>query len=406
IIDEMHLEDIDLAQLTAASDGVPKSPSMFIENIRLVRTWSARRNIGKTCEKVISAIGNGSEGPIPMAELEKAIGRIREIDGAGPQVEFFDSRESLTQISEAEFVIDGFLQANAVNAIAGLAGSAKTWIALDIASKLLIGPGKLWDTFAVRERTQKVIYLVPECSRSAFKPRLHRMNLIGEVGKRFFVRTMNMGPAPALTDSRLLREVEDAHVICDTAIRFMQQVKDEADAIAAQVLSDHFFALLRAGAKSILALFHSPKALSNGKCTMTLENMIRGSGEFGAALGAAWGVRQIDAAMNIVHIENLKARDFEPCEPFELQGRPYIDEKGGFLLLHPPGECSKLQKLGRVNEERTESKHDRVKIVRAWLHEDPALSSREIVERFRQMGVKVELNTVNKYRGRAQKTTD
>src|SRR5208337_5571615 len=51
---------------------------------------------------------------------------------------------------------------------------------------------------------------------------------------------------------------------------------------------------------------------------MTLENVLRGSGDVGAMLTTAWGVKQIDAASNILHIENIKPRDFQPCGPFQI----------------------------------------------------------------------------------------
>jgi len=36
-------------------------------------------------------------------------------------------------------------------------------------------------------------------------------------------------------------------------------------------------------------------------------------------------------------VQNVKARDFSPCEPFIIQGRPSIDETGYFELTEPPG---------------------------------------------------------------------
>jgi len=33
----------------------------------------------------------------------------------------------------------------------------------------------------------------------------------------------------------------------------------------------------------------------------------------------------------------IKARDFEPCQPFEVQGRPFIEETKTFKMVAPPG---------------------------------------------------------------------
>jgi DNA invertase Pin-like site-specific DNA recombinase len=38
----------------------------------------------------------------------------------------------------------------------------------------------------------------------------------------------------------------------------------------------------------------------------------------------------------------VKARDFPPCEPFIIQGRPSIDATGYFELPNPPGFAESL----------------------------------------------------------------
>ena len=76
---------------------------------------------------------------------------------------------------------------------------------------------------------------------------------------------------------------------------------------------------------------------------MTLENILRGSGDLGAMLSAGWGLRQIDPDRNMIYVANTKARDFEPCLPFVLQGRPALDEQGRFALLEPPGRAQPLR---------------------------------------------------------------
>lgn len=70
---------------------------------------------------------------------------------------------------------------------------------------------------------------------------------------------------------------------------------------------------------------------------MTLENILRGSGDIGAMLATCWGICQIEAAQNRIYVQNVKARDFLPCEPFIIQGRLSIDQSGYFALTDPPG---------------------------------------------------------------------
>jgi AAA domain len=148
------------------------------------------------------------------------------------------------------------LQDYTVTAIAGLSGHGKTWITLSIAKALLFGPGKLWDLFEVPQRADKIIYLIPEASRSAFKKRLKLMGLYEEVGKRLFVRTLTKGPALPLTDTNILREAKGAHIFCDTAIRFMQSA-DENSASEAPGRGRHLGSRVRTGETLLVAnYFH------------------------------------------------------------------------------------------------------------------------------------------------------
>jgi hypothetical protein len=300
----------------------------------------------------------------------------------------------------ANFAIEKVLQLEAVNAIAGLSGQAKTWLALSITRALLFGPGNLWDLFAVKERAERVIYLIPESMTGPFKTRLEKMGLYDEVRSgRLLVRTLSKGPAPDLKDPRLLRTAKNAFVICDTGIRFMQAMENENSASeAARGLTEDFFQLLRAEAKAVLSLFHSPESF-NLQSPMTLESMIRGSGEFGAMLAAAWGVKQTDKIRNVVHLECLKARDFDPCDAFELEGRPHIDETGDFKLIARPGECE----LKSANDKRSDQKHDRVGIVAGWLEGDVNLTAADIVTRFALEEITIKEDTAYRYRADARK---
>src|SRR5262249_54762345 len=90
------------------------------------------------------------------------------------------------------------------------------------------------------------------------------------------------------------------------------------------------------GARTITGAHHSPKSF--GKETyMSRENVLRGSGDIGAMLATCWGLSQIDANSTRIYVQNVKARDFQPCEPFIIQGRPSIDATGYFELPTPSG---------------------------------------------------------------------
>jgi hypothetical protein len=106
-------------------------------------------------------------------------------------------------------------------------------------------------------------------------------------------------------------------------------------------LADSLFGLIGAGARTVTAAHHSPKSIETAKY-MSLENVVRGSGDLGAAVSTVWGLRQIDGAKNRVYIQNVKARDFQPCEAFILEGRPHLDQRGEFDMPTSPGFAGEL----------------------------------------------------------------
>jgi len=142
----------------------------------------------------------------------------------------------------------------------------------------------------------------------------------------------------ALNDPRLLSIAARNDIFIDTVARFMSGGEDIEDA---RELADSIFGLLFAGARTITAAHHSPKAFENAKY-MCLENVVRGSGDLGASFATVWGMRQIDAVKNRVYIQNAKPRDFEPCDAFVLEGRPHIDLNGCFKMVEQPGEAKEM----------------------------------------------------------------
>lgn len=132
--------------------------------------------------------------------------------------------------------------------------------------------------------------------------------------------------------------MKGADVFLDTAIRFMDGAEDDE---SSKIFADTLFGLQRAGARTICGAHHSPKSFGKDNF-MTLENVLRGSGDIGAMLATCWGLSQIDATSNRIFVQNVKTRDFSPCEPFIIQGRPSIDASGDFELTDPPGFAGDL----------------------------------------------------------------
>lgn len=349
-----------------------------------------------------------SEWPLSVDSLLDLIKKAPPWNPESAVESLFDNFSEYENAPPLRFAIENFIQENSVTAIAGLSGNAKTWIALSIIRALLVGPSKLWGLFNVLSRSERVIYLIPESAIGPFKHRLQLMGLFDEVRTgRLLTRTLSKGPAPSLQDPRLLAAARDADIVCDTGIRFMSSMESENSANeAAKGLSEDLFALQRAQARTINVLFHSPKSFGSQN-SMTLENMIRGSGEFGAALATAWGIKQIDRTTNTVHIENLKARDFEACGPFEIIGRPYIDDTGDFALHKSPNECGSLAdeqpELNSANASKKASRAANIELVRRWVDEDPEPSTAEMRKRFDKLGISIDDTTVRGYKSAAKK---
>jgi hypothetical protein len=319
--------------------------------------------------------------------------------------ELFDTREQFDAAPPLTFAIKDFLQSEAITAIAGLSGHGKTWVALSLVRALLYGPGMLWDFFEVPKRFDRVIYLIPECTRGPIKTRLQLMNLYDEIEKRLFIRTLNMGKAPELDDPRLLFAVKHAAVVLDTGVRFMK-IKDEGNASEiAEGLSQDMMGLLRAEADNVTPLFHSPKSFRK-ESVMTLENMIRGSSEIGAVLATAWGIKQIDELSNIIHVQNLKPRDFLPCGPFQLMGRPHIDKTGDFRMLKRPEDCGsladeqpELNRGGGASQAQREAKAANLALMKTWIEADPDhAAAPELRQKFAGIGIELTDSTIRSYK--------
>jgi hypothetical protein len=387
------------AYISSLPDGMPRQINLEYYAKR-IKELANSRMIMHTAHNAIQLAADSQ-----FQEAKQAIESLHEfLRDDAPRVEIFDTLEEFENTPPPTFSIEEFLQDFTVTAIAGLSGDGKTWATLSIIKALLDGPGdgpfsrKLWGLFEVCERADKVIYLIPESTRSPFKQRLQKMDLYKEIGKRLFVRTLSKGPALPLTHASILREAKNAYLVTDTAIRFLEKADDHNDAHVAAVLSEDFFKLLHAETRSIMALFHAPKNFRAQK-EMNLD-MIRGSSEFGAVLATGWGIRQIHQPSNTIYVQNIKDRDFKACGPFQLRGRPAIDDTGDFELLKRDSPfLAELQNT--VNTGRAAVKDSRVETVVEWYRENSDISPAEIVSKFIDMGIEVKPDTAYRYRKEA-----
>ncbi len=253
----------------------------------------------------------------------------------------FHSLSELENAPPLRFAIEGFLQEQGITFLGGLPGHGKTLLMLSIVKALLEG-GNLfaeYEGFRVVSPAQRILYLTPEVSITPFRDRMRMFGLLEHVkDKKLFVNTLSAKePLVNLADSRFIKAVEGADIFLDTAIRFMPG--DENTAAENKQFASLLFALFRAGARCIIGAHHSSKggsAIRNKPKPATLENTMRGSVDIGAMLSAGWSVRQTNKGTNRLRIENVKARDFEAVDPFEVQGRPYLEQNGRFRMVSPP----------------------------------------------------------------------
>ena len=247
-------------------------------------------------------------------------------------------------------LVDSFLPFG-ITFLGGPSGHGKTWLAISLGRSLFLGT-KFLNYFKVCSQTP-IIYLVPESGESAFKRRLEALGL-GDLKDGFLVQTLADGPPIKLNHPDLLAAVRDLHpvVFLDTAIRFNPSEDENDGSQNARGLAHLGFGLLGQGAQAIVPLHHSPKSLTGqGAPEPTLETALRGTGDLGAMADAVYCMRSTDVKNFRATVYCVKARDFEPPEEFEIQGRPYISETGDIKLIRAPhmsledGEASDLAAL-------------------------------------------------------------
>lgn len=419
IQEHLKLDRAETAELAALLDPllIVRSDKDLGAHVRLVRRASLQRQLQSACEATMEA-KNGN-APNLARELKNTIERYLTCyeEGQTSAVReppdwraMFHSFADFENAGDLSFAIAGFLQNNGATMFGGLSGHGKTLMLLSIVKALLKGRGaRLWDLFPVQESALRILYLIPECSIEPFKHRLRLFGLYDYLApndERLLVRTLSQGATPCLSDPKILFAAKGAHVVLDTAARFGDGDENSASDNQRGLASD-IFALLGSGARTVIAAHHSPKPFAREN-VMRLENVLRGSGDVGAMLSTAWGIKQLDAAGNIIHVENIKPRDFQPCQPFQIIGRPCIDESGDFRLHKSPGECGSLmdeqepeRNAGGAPVESRAEKSRRVELVRKWLADAPDLSAEELRKRFEEKGVNLSRSAAKNYRREA-----
>ncbi len=367
-------DQVEAGELSALIDGaVPENIAAYIEQLR---STLRERDFHLLSNELLAA----STVEDRLDILYRLQGVLGDTGNAKNWRSIFHCQEEFENAPPLRFCIDGFLQESGITLIGGLAGHGKSFVMLAMAKALLeASPLFGHESFAVPRPTERVLYLTPESSLGPFWSRIKLFHLEEHVRTdRLLVRTLSSRNQVSLDDPRLLKAAEGANVFLDTAVRFM--VGNENDVENARPFADTLFRLLQAGARSITGAHHAPKGFE-GQDYMTLENILRGSGDLGAMLCTAWGVRHVDAAHNRIFVQNCKARDFEPCLPFLLEGRPHLDTNGQFLMLHAPGETEELRSYLRLKGGRPAMDDKAAKVSQAVTLRAKGNSLRDIAEK-------------------------
>jgi hypothetical protein len=261
---------------------------------------------------------------------------------ATPTVEVKNWREVFHTGSELDTTpsrvfIKGILE-EGITFIGAHSGAGKTWLGLSISHALTTGE-LLFGFYPVMEKTN-VLYLVPEMGSSRFRARMAKMQI--PMDDRFYCHTVRDG-AIDLDAPVLLRAIAEtkAIVVLDTAIRF-QSGDEQSSSQQSQGLGRKMFDLIRAGAPAVICMHHRSKDLKDS--APTLQNTLRGTGDFGAMADCVWCVEHSTKKRSPDYEEEskkltrltltcVKPRDMEPADPFMIQGRPHIDQKGDFAML-------------------------------------------------------------------------
>ena len=291
------------------------------------------------------AVGQARTGPIPV--LGGAAGGVGEAkaDVSNWRSEF----RNLSQMEQGPItmVIEGVLQEGTCF-LGATAGHGKTLVALAIAKAITLGEPLFGISEYITKKPRNVIYLIPESGDKAFRTRGEAFQLPPD--DRFIARTISSGASLALSDPYLMEAVRQQHpvIILDTASRFIHG-NDENSAAENRLLVNDILALRAAGAVLVIILHHAKKASTENRETMTLENMLRGTSDFGAMCDQAYGirldVRLYNRGAGAMELELVNLKDRERLggltsirlaatykKPGVIFPASYIDETGNF---HP-----------------------------------------------------------------------
>jgi hypothetical protein len=245
-------------------------------------------------------------------------------------------------------VIDGVLQ-EGITFIGASAGDGKTLIALSMSRAIVLGLPLFGISDFKVATPRNVIYLIPESADKPFRTRCLAFRLPQD--DRFLSRTISSGLPLSLDNPMLLEAVRQtkAVVFLDTVSRFITS-SDENSSAQNRVLVDNIIALRAAGSPCVVVLHHAKKSAKENAEVMTLENMIRGTGDYAAMCDTVYGIRADERLrdnnagpleMEIVNLKNREQVDglskLRLAASYKKEGsifpKSYVDETGDLHVV-------------------------------------------------------------------------
>ena len=328
-------------------------------------------------ENIARSIGKYPPGQDHSVELNQ------HLENACPDVSDWQSLfRSIGEMNDGpiDMIIEGVLQEGTCFIGAG-PGDGKTLVALAFAKAICTGT----PLFGLPEfrvpKPRPVIYLIPESRDRAFRNRCEAFRLPDDKTK-FMTRTISAGVPLELSDPRLLEAVRQtkAVVFLDTASRFMKG-NDENAAAQNRLLVNDVVALLAAGAVAVVLIHHATKSAKANQEKMTLENMLRGTGDFGAMADQAYGIRKD---------MNLYANGAGPME-IDLVSLKDREQIGGLTALRLAASCKPKADKGialpasYINEtgnfhvvSDSETSRREIQSLEAMVKEDPNIPAKDL----------------------------
>jgi len=331
----------------------------------------ARQIVGADYETLLALARQHNQRcspPLPLSELETISRSVARYDvkpvsmlkfdtstDSGQTADLSEWRSQFRNLSEMEqgepiMIIDGVLQ-EGICFLGASPGHGKTLIGLAYAKATCLGLPLFGIAEYAVKQPRNVIYLIPESGDRAFRKRGEAFRLPQD-DDRFLARTISAG-VPLTLDNPLLIEavrLQKPVVILDTASRFLQ-ANDENSAAQNRLLVNDVIALRAAGAVCVIILHHAKKSQSERREAMTLDNMLRGTSDFGAMCDQAYGIRMDEHLYNRgagpMEIELVNLKDRERLggltsiqlaatykNPGDIRPRSYIDETGDFRVVN------------------------------------------------------------------------